>query len=357
MALIDKLINDDFVWNAISPAIAGRARRQRRGSFTMNCPMCVMRGESRPDTKKRLGIWNNHPGVGFNCMNCKAHGRWVPGDTLNKNMRELMESIGIPEIDVKRINHKAATYRRLFESNPNAQALVPATFSLDFPSRSLPEGAASFEEWAKRGCTDPKFLEVVEYLYGRGDEIAAASAYYWSPVPGDHNMDERVIVPFYRNEKLVGWTGRAVNDTIAPKYHNDNPSDYLFNNHVMDDRDRKYVIIAEGPFDALAIDGISPLGSKLNDKQAAWIDSTGKIPILIPDPDKAGQNLIDIALKRGWRVAFPRLTTAIQKNWWDLDVKDCADAVKKYGRLYTLSSILKTAAFNKIEIETKRRML
>jgi hypothetical protein len=331
----------------------------------MNCTMCVMRGEPSPDKKYRLGIWNNHPGVGFSCYNCKARGMWQIGSTLSRDMREFMLSIGISDLEVKRINHRAATYRRMIESSPHAQAMVPTTFSLDFPQKSLPVGAASFEEWARRGCTDPKFLKTIEYLYGRGEDIAGATTYYWSPNsrtnPEDHhtecNLNERVIIPFYRNDKIVGWTGRAINDDIRSKYHSDNSPDFLFNNHVMDIRERKYLIIPEGPFDALAIDGISPLGSSINDRQASWIDSTGKVPIIVPDPDRAGQALIDVALKRGWRVAFPRLKSAGQRNWWDLDVKDCAQAVQRYGRLYTLTSILKTAAQNKIEIELKRKML
>ena len=71
--------------------------------------------------------------------------------------------------------------------------------------------------------------------------------------------------------------------------------------------------------------------------------------IVIPDQDKAGTVLIDQAKELGWSIAFPT---------WDDSVKDCADAVKKYGKLFVVVDAIKTATANpaKIEIE-KRKML
>jgi hypothetical protein len=71
--------------------------------------------------------------------------------------------------------------------------------------------------------------------------------------------------------------------------------------------------------------------------------------IVIPDQDKAGTMLIDQAKALGWSIAFPT---------WDDTVKDCADAVKKYGKLFVVVDAIKTATSNpaKIEIE-KRKML
>ncbi len=71
--------------------------------------------------------------------------------------------------------------------------------------------------------------------------------------------------------------------------------------------------------------------------------------IVIPDQDKAGTMLIDQAKKLGWSIAFPT---------WDDTVKDCADAVLKYGKLFVVVDAIKTATANpaKIEIE-KRKML
>ena len=136
------------------------------------------------------------------------------------------------------------------------------------------------------------------------------------------------------------------------------PKEYVFNNHVMMDRARKFIIVVEGVIDALAIDGISTMGARLTDRQASWIESFGKTIILVPDRDKAGTDMIDLAQKRGWHIAFPALSEAMSsRNWWDTKCKDSADAVLRYGRLYTLTSILKTATTSEREIAVKKKIL
>ena len=65
------------------------------------------------------------------------------------------------------------------------------------------------------------------------------------------------------------------------------------------------------------------------------------------DRDAPGQKLVDQATEFGWSVAFPE---------WDKTVGDVADAVLKYGRLFTIQSILKTTESSKLKIDLKRKM-
>lgn len=357
---LEKMVGDDFVWTAITGALTGRRKRANTGFINIDCPMCVNRGHNA-DRRQRCGVKNNNPGVGVHCFNCGFDTRWLPGETLSRNLREFMVSVGVPDITVKKLNHRALAYRRLVEKNPEAQALIPATFSLEFPRRPLPPQAVSFNTLATQGCTDPDFLAVAEYLFSRGEDVAQSSTFYWSP-DTENNMRRRVIIPFYRHGEIVGWTGRLIDPPrqigakLEPKYFNSNPLDYVFNNHVMEDKARKYIVVVEGVFDALAIDGVATCGAKLSDKQAAWIDSMGKTVIVLPDHDKSGERLIDKAMQRGWHVAFPLIASGSAYNWWDTDIKDAADAVARYGRLYTLTSIIKSASADKIAISVKRKM-
>jgi DNA primase len=153
----------------------------------------------------------------------------------------------------------------------------------------------------------------------------------------------------------VGYTARAVDDD-PNKYLNFMPENFLFNSRVLDIPEREFALLIEGPTDALAVDGVSPLGAKLNERQTIWLKNSGKRVIVVPDRDKQGQTMIDIARRNNWAVAFPGLTSHTQ-TWWDDDVKDCDAAVKRHGRLYTLKSILETATNNGTEIEVKRRYL
>lgn len=58
--------------------------------------------------------------------------------------------------------------------------------------------------------------------------------------------------------------------------------------------------------------------------------------------------LIKQAIDYGWSVAFPT---------WDDDVKDCADAVQRYGRLFVTVDAIKTAQQGEIKISVARNNL
>jgi len=57
---------------------------------------------------------------------------------------------------------------------------------------------------------------------------------------------------------------------------------------------------------------------------------------------------VNTAVKRGWAVSFPE---------WEDDIKDASDAVERYGRLFTVRSILESVETSgtKIKILAKSR--
>ena len=130
------------------------------------------------------------------------------------------------------------------------------------------------------------------------------------------------------------------------KYVTEAQPGYVFN---MDAQDwsRKFVLVTEGPYDAITISGVSILGSEINDLQREQIESLNRQIIVVPDRDAPGEKLINQAIEFGWSVAFPE---------WEKDVTDTADAVKKYGRLFAIKSILDSTETNKLKIDLKRKM-
>ena len=78
------------------------------------------------------------------------------------------------------------------------------------------------------------------------------------------------------------------------------------------------------------------------------IGKLGQRIILCPDRDDAGKDLIEQALALDWEVSFPP---------WHADCKDAADAVQRYGRLATVSSIINHATSNKIKARVRAKML
>lgn len=355
--MLSKVVGDDFVWSAITGALSGKRRTSNTNFININCPMCTSRGESA-DRRLRCGIKKDGEGIGIYCFNCGFRARFRVGETLSKSMKEFLTGVGVGSMDVKRLNYKALQVRNMLMGSPEAAAVVPMIYRPSFQPKSLPPGAKSLATWAQEGCTDPDFVDAASYLFGRGDAIASGAEFFWTPNT-DHELNRRIILPFEFNHDVVGWTARLIDKATEdkPKYHSNVPSHFIFNSHLLNGAS-KFVILVEGPFDALAVNGVATLGAKISPEQQQWLNSTGKTIIVVADRDKSGGRLIDHALHNNWMVAFPKLRDGHGvQNWWDADIKDTADASNRYGKLYTMRSVLESASANKIEINVKRKLL
>jgi len=85
----------------------------------------------------------------------------------------------------------------------------------------------------------------------------------------------------------------------------------------------------------------------ISDAQARLIRNLGREITVVPDQDSAGIELIDRAVELNWAVSIPT---------WE-DCKDVNDAVKKYGRLGTLITIMQARETSRIKIELRKKQL
>jgi hypothetical protein len=179
--------------------------------------------------------------------------------------------------------------------------------------------------------------------------------FYWTD-DDEHNMHKRVIIPCYWKGELIGSTSRTFVDGIKPKYYADYEPNFVFN---VDKQlhDSKFVIVVEGPFDAMAVDGVAILGSECSDVQADIIESLGREVIVVPDFDIkvvknkkvwSGASLIDKAIEYGWSVSFPI---------WNEVCKDTAAAVEKHGKLFALKAILAGKESSRLKIELHKKKI
>ena len=121
---------------------------------------------------------------------------------------------------------------------------------------------------------------------------------------------------------------------------------YVFNIDRFADSKRQIVIVTEGVFDAILVDGVAVQGNSVGAEQAHLLDKLSKRIILCPDRDDAGNEFIEQALALDWEVSS-----------WHVDCKDAPDAVQRYGRLATVSSIIKHATGNKLKARVKAKMI
>jgi hypothetical protein len=220
---------------------------------------------------------------------------------------------------------------------------------ITFTEKLLPEDSLSLQEWAMIFENQPEenvsndFVNVLNYLINRGFENPFDYNFYWSPSLG--YMD-RVIIPFQYQGKIVGNTARKIKEG-KPKYLSDQHPHFVFNFDAQQEG-QKYIFVVEGPFDALAINGVALLTNEISEQQARIINSIGAEVIVIPDQDKAGLIIFDQAAELGWSVASPN---------WDKNIKDVAEAVKKYGSIFVAVDAINTAAQGSIKISMAKNKL
>ncbi len=219
---------------------------------------------------------------------------------------------------------------RLKEDGPNAvhESLIPTFFD-----KALPKGAEPIANFLDN--PPEELLPVVEYLLGRNLYLEDYP-FYWTPEDGFNN---RFIIPFYYKGNTVGYTARKITEG-KPKYISEQQPNYVFN---LDNQpwNKKFVIVCEGPMDAICVGGVAVMSSEVGAGQRLLINQLNKEVIVVPDRDHDGPKMIEQAIEFGWSVSFP--------SWGD-GIKDINDSVKKYGRLYTLYTIVKNSVSTELKI-------
>lgn len=329
-----------------------KKKRSQSGWLSFNAVCCTHNGDSQ-DTRGRGGIMTNPDGgVSYHCFNCNFKASYQPGRVLNFKFRRLLKWLGADQNEIQRLVVEALRTKDLIR--PEDIKAEPEE-EIKFEKRSLPKEAQSFKALAEfyhlaNNQNPPKlFFDAVNYISERSVNMQKYD-FYWTPEV-ENKLSHRVIVPFIYKGDIVGYTARALVDGIKPKYHSNLPSHVVFN---MDNQlhDSKFVLVMEGPFDAMAVDGVSVQSNEISDKQVDIIESLGKEVIYVPDFDKhvnkhgrevwPGLHAVEQAMELGWSVSFPV---------WHEEVKDVSKAVEKYGKLFTLKAILEGKESNPLKIK------
>jgi hypothetical protein len=324
---MDYIINN--VHNLLMGNLPIRTSRTPSGWLTFNCPMCN-------EKRRRAGVISNGAKISYNCFNCKYTTGWAPGSQLGKRYRDLAVRLGATEAEINSVQLDLIRHSDLLEAIKTDSHVYNLA---KFETVNLPQDVVRIQDL-------PDGHELKEYARQRG----VLGIYPLLHFP-ETAYKKRVVVPFTYNGELVGWTGRHISppeNKQVPKYLHKMTTGYVFNIDRFANDTRNIVIVVEGVFDAILIDGVAVLGNSITAEQAHLISNLGKRVILCPDRDKPGKQLIAQATELDWEVSFPP---------WADDIKDAADAVNKYGRMLTVASIIKHATDNKIKIQVKTKLL
>jgi hypothetical protein len=313
--------------------LPGKRKTTPSGWISFNAVCC--------DDKRQRGgfIVNAGDAVSYHCFNCGFKCSWQPGRHISKNMNKFMRDLNIPDDAINQLRLEAL--RLDTNNNTEVRSIIPK-----FDTRALPLDSKGFAEWdtwlhvSGPDLAPEGLVKVVNYVYDRGINPLSYPFYYSNKV----GFTNRIIIPFLYKGEIVGWTARAVNDA-KPKYLSEQQPGYVFNLDSQQD-ERQFVIVSEGPFDALSIDGCALLGAEIKDSQNWLLKQLGKEIVLVPDRDEAGKITLEQALEFGWSVSMPD---------WPEGVKDINDAVIKLGRLATLWLIVSAKESNNLKIQLRAK--
>jgi hypothetical protein len=243
-----------------------------------------------------------------------------------------MRDLSIPDDVISQLRLEALK----LDSNNTAEvrSIIPK-----FDDRALPMDSVAIVDL----LDDPpeKLLPVLEYMVNR-KLFPEDYPFYWTPKIGFSN---RLIIPFYKDGACVGYTARAINSEANPRYLSEQQPGYVFNLDNQQD-DRSFVIVCEGPIDAISINGCALMGSEIKDSQNWLLKQLGKEIVLVPDKDHEGPRTVEQALEFGWSVSMPD---------WPEGVKDVNDAVRKIGKLATLWLIVAAKESNSLKIQLRAK--
>jgi len=304
-----------------------------------NCPICHLNGESSRDTRGRGQSVFNKGGFFFYCHNCHFSSGWSPGFPISKEVTMYLEALGAGHEQIQKLKLASLKIEQMDE-------VEKLQFYPDLKPRQLPKGAKSFNEWIQMDDPPKKFIEALKYINERNAKLLELIDFHWTD---DHigRKDGRIIIPLKYKGDILGtsmrWFDGPPND--HPKYINDIPSGFMYNADLLDEPYRKYLVLVEGALDAAAIDGIGIMKNRITEKQLQWLKGTEKRIIVLADRDQAGGSMIDQAIEQEWMVAFPP---------WHEEIKDAEQASRKYGRTWTVHSIINSAVDGEMMIKIKK---
>ena len=319
----------------ITQYLPGKRKQTPSGWISFNAPCCTQNGQSA-DARQRGGLKSTDQGWSYHCFNCGYTASFILGRTLSFKARRLLGWMGVPEREIELVNLESLRHRSIYGIVEDRQRVANVLQDIDFEERELPPASELITQ------EHPKYWE-----YCR-DRFVPEDFPMMTPIRTDgvHWIRPCVIVPFTHNNKIVGFTARFLDNKI-PKYINQTQPGYVFGTDLQHPG-WQHVLVMVGIFDALSIGGLAVMHNDINDAQARLIRSLGREITVVPDQDNAGLELIDRAMELNWAVSIPN---------WSAEVKDVNDAVKKYGKLGTLITIMQARETSKIKIELRKKQL
>jgi hypothetical protein len=292
----------------------------KNGWHNLKCKLCN-------DYKCRAGFKVSNNIIGYNCWNCSTSAQYHEySGAISKKFREILHSFNIDDSMINGVINTGIIKKENTEVGLTDLIKVSTiTPEIKLPEGSFPIGIDAYHE---------KQVEILEYLISRKIDINRYKFYFNI----NSRLSKYVIIPFYRNGKLIYWQARCIDKNEKKRY--DNPSvskeAVMFNMDKLMTYSPLPLFVCEGVFDAMMTDGIAMIGSKINDAKMELLKKSKRRLIFLIDKDLNGKKLAKKVLENGWEIGFSPDGS-----------KDINESVQKYGLSYTVFNIIKNIPINK----------
>jgi hypothetical protein len=303
------------------------------GWLSGNAVCCEHRGQN-PDKRGRGGFKVSSDTLSWHCFNCSFTASYRVGKPLYPKFVKLMEWLGIDDQTIKHLKFEALKISKEAINvepinNPYRQ-IKP----VKMPDCNLLQNESSTHQ------------AHINFLLSRGfttDDFPFL-------VSSDIGYKNRVILPFILHDTIVGFSARSIIPQDKSRYIMKVTTDYVFGLDWVQP-EHKWVFVTEGLFDALSVKSLAVMHNEISDAQTEMICDLQKHIIVVPHLDAAGvstheKSLINTALDCGWSVAFPEWTE-----------KDINAAYVKYGALFCVTHLLKSAINDPFTIRLRQKLL
>ena len=216
----------NLIQQTLLTSLPSKHKKTPSGWISFNGPCCIHNGENM-DKRMRGGLMQNGDGTtSYHCFNCGYTASYVPGRNLSYKLRKLLGWLGMPDSEITRLSLEAL---KIIQVDSDSQRKEETFITPTFQNKELPVGARPIMEWhdwkaLEPSGLDPDLLGAIEYLLSRGLMIDDYK-FMWTPEGSYRN---RLIIPFYYQGDVVGYTARKIGNG-SPKYITDSQPGYVFN--------------------------------------------------------------------------------------------------------------------------------
>jgi hypothetical protein len=293
------------------------------GWYPVLCKVCNDHGKKGP----RAAFHLDGDKVGYNCFNCKHKATIDPSTdkTFNDNALVLLRAFDIPtefiekkqfELFSKSNNITFKKSEKIIDINPQPIECPDIFYYL--------KDAKTNDQWAiiaRHYLEEERNINPDSYpfmLSKKSDDIKLKK---WH---------KRLIIPAFRNNNMIYYTGRALGSQ-SKKYENANIPHHniLYGFDEISKYTTNPIFVVEGFFDSYWVNGVAIIGNQLSPAQILILNKSSRQKVYIPDRMGDGHIAANQALDLGWSISTPDIGNC----------KDISEAVSKYGKLYVLKTI------------------